>query len=158
MKKIKVILFTLLAFSTIFMTGCYEEPDLLSEISTSKGKVAQISVVWIGTTRTITANTSVVTGLTTAPGTSTNFNIEYTSEVPVKEFRVYWAPTASGTQTLVATIPAGTQKYDATLRNYVLAVPITAQTTAKTSRVFFAEIVAESGLVSAQKSATLTTN
>ncbi len=158
MKNIKIALFTLLAFSTVFMTGCYEEPDLLSEISTSKGKVAQISVVWIGTTRTTTANTSVVTGLTTAPGTNTNFNIEFTSEVPVKEFRVYWAPTASGTQTLVATIPAGTQKYDATLRNYVLTVPITAQTTAKTSRVFFAEIVAENGLVSAQKSATLTTN
>jgi hypothetical protein len=158
MKNIKGILFTLLAFSAVFMTGCYKEPDLLSEISTSKGKVAQISVVWIGTTRTTTANTSVVTGLTTAPGTNTNFNIEFTSEVPVKEFRVYWAPTASGTQTLVATIPAGTQKYDATLRNYILAVPITAQTTAKTSRVFFAEIVSENGLVSAQKSATLTTN
>jgi hypothetical protein len=158
MKNIKVFLFTLLALSAVFMTGCYEEPDLLSEITTSKGKVAQISVVWIGTTRTITANTSVVTGLTTAPGTNTNFNIEFTSEVPIKEFRVYWAPTASGTQTLVATIPAGTQKYDAILRNYVLAVPITAQTTAKTSRVFFAEIVAENGLVSAQKSATLTTN
>jgi hypothetical protein len=158
MKSIKIFLFTLLALSGIFMTGCYKEPDLLSEISTSKGKVAQISVVWIGTTRTTTANTSVVTGLTTAPGTNTNFNIEFTSEVPVKEFRVYWAPTASGTQTLVATIPAGTQKYDATLRNYVLTVPITAQTTAKTSRVFFAEILAENGLVSAQKSATLTTN
>ena len=158
MKNTKVLLFTLLAFSTVFMTGCYEEPDLLNEISTSKGKVAQVSVVWIGTTRTTTANTSVVTGLTTAPGTNTNFNIEYTSEVPVKEFRVYWAPTAAGTQTLVATIPAGTQKYDATLRNYVLAVPITAQATAKTARVFFAEIVTENGLVSAQKSATLTTN
>ncbi|GAB3510556.1 hypothetical protein [Emticicia fontis] len=158
MKNIKGIIFTLLAFTTIFMSGCYEEPDLLSEISTSKGKVAQISVVWIGTTRTTTANTSVVTGLTAAPGTNTNFNIEFNSQVPVKEFRVYWAPTASGTQTLVATIPAGTQKYDATLRNYVLAVPITAQATAKTSRVFFAEIVAENGLVSAQKSATLTTN
>lgn len=158
MKDIKIFLFTLLALSAVFMTGCYKEPDLLSEISTSKGKVAQISVVWIGTTRTITANTSVVTGLTASPGTNTNFNIEFTSEVPVKEFRVYWAPTASGTQTLVTTIPAGTQKYDTTLRNYVLAVPITAQTTAKTSRVFFAEIVAESGLVSAQRSATLTTN
>ena len=158
MKNIKTILFTLLAFSAVFITGCYEEPDLLSEITTSKGKVPQISVVWIGTTRTTTANTSVVTGLTTAPGTTTNFNIEYTSEVPVKEFRVYWAPTASGTQTLVTTIPVGTQKYDATLRNYVLAVPITAQETAKTSRVFFAEIVSENGLVSAQRSATLTTN
>jgi len=158
MKNIKVLLFTLLASSAVFMTGCYEEPDLLSEITTSKGKVAQISVVWIGTTRTTTANTSVITGLTAAPGTNTNFNIEYISEVPVKEFRVYWAPTTTGTKTLLTTIPVGTQKYDATLRNYVLAVPITAQETPKTSRVFFAEIVTENGLLSAQKSATLTTN
>ncbi|MBA4852683.1 hypothetical protein [Emticicia sp. BO119] len=158
MKNIKIFLCTLLALSAILMTGCYEEPDLINEITATKGKVAQISVVWLGTTRTTTANTSVITGLTAAPGTNTNFNIEFTSEVPVKEFRVYWAPTASGTKTLVATVPAGTQKYDAILRNYVLAVPVTAQETPKTSRVFFAEIVAENGLVSAQKSATLTTN
>jgi len=158
MKNIKVVLFTLLASSAVFMTGCYEEPDLLSEITTSKGKVAQVAVVWLGTTRTTTANTTVVSAQTIAPGANTNFNIEYTSEVPVKEFRVYWAATATGAQTLLTTIPAGTQKYDATLRNYVLAVPITAQAAAKTSRVFFAEIVTENGLLSAQKSATLTTN
>ncbi|PLK45514.1 hypothetical protein [Emticicia sp. TH156] len=158
MKNIKVLVFTMLAATAVFMTGCYEEPDLIGDITTSKGKVAQISVVWLGTTRTTTANTSVVANQTTTPGANTNFNIEYTTQVPVKEFRVYWAATATGTQTLLTTIPAGSQKYDATLRSYVLAIPITAQTTAKTSRVFFAEIVTDNGLLSAQKSATLTTN
>ncbi|WP_337042738.1 hypothetical protein [Emticicia sp. 17c] len=158
MKKIKILAFSLLAFSASFLTGCYEEPDLISEITTSKGKVAQISVVWLGTTRTTTSNTSVVANLTAPAGSNTNFNIEYTTLVPVKEFRVYWAATSTGAQTLLTTIPAGTQKYDPVLRNYVLAVPITAQPTAKTTRVFFAEIVTENGLLSAQKSATLTAN
>ena len=157
-KSFKLILFALISFTATFMTGCYEEPDLLGDITTSKGKVAQIAVVWLGTTRTITANTSVVTGVTVNSSSTTNINIEYTSEVPVKEFRVYWAATATGAQTLVATVPAGTQKYDATLRNYVLAVPITAQDTKKTTRVFFAEIITDNGLASAQKSAILTTN
>lgn len=154
----KNILFVMLALSGFLLTGCYKEPDLISELTTSKGKVPQISVVWIGTTRTTTANTSVITGLTTNAGSTTNFNIEYTSEVPVKEFKVYWAATATGAQTLIATVPAGTQKYDPILRNYVLAVPITAQETKKSTRVFFAEIVGADGLLSAQKSAILTTN
>jgi hypothetical protein len=154
----KNVLFVMLALSGFLLTGCYKEPDLISELTTSKGKVPQISVVWIGTTRTTTANTSVITGLTTNAGSTTNFNIEYTSEVPVKEFKVYWAATATGAQTLIATVPAGTQKYDPILRNYVLAVPITAQETKKSTRVFFAEIVGTDGLLSAQKSAILTTN
>ena len=159
MRKIKHITFlSWIFFATVFTFGCYDEPDLISDISTSKGKVAQVSIVWLGTTRTVTSSTAVVTGQTVDASSSTNFNIEYTSEVPVKEFRVYWAATATGTQTLVSTIPAGTQKYDAVLRNYVLAVPVKAQDTKGTTRIFFAEIVADNGLVSVQKSATLTTN
>jgi len=145
-------------FSGIFLTGCYDEPDLISEISTSVGKVAQVSVVWLGTTRTVSSSSAVVTGLTVDAGASTNFNIEFTSEVPVKEFKVYYAATSTSAQTLVATIPAGTQKYDPVLRNYVLAVPVKAQETKGTTRIFFAEIIGDNGLASIQKSATLTTN
>lgn len=148
----------MMLFSVLLLSGCYKEPDLISELTVSKGKVAQVSIVWLGTTRTTSSSTAIISGLTTDASSSTNFNIEYTSEVPVKEFRVYWAATTSGAQTLVSTIPAGTQKYDAVLRSYVLAVPIKAQDTKGSTRVFFAEIVAENGLVSAQKSATLTTN
>lgn len=148
----------MMLFSVLLLSGCYKEPDLISELTVSKGKVAQVSIVWLGTIRTTSSSTAIISGLTTDASSSTNFNIEYTSEVPVKEFRVYWAATTSGAQTLVSTIPAGTQKYDAVLRSYVLAVPIKAQDTKGSTRVFFAEIVAENGLVSAQKSATLTTN
>jgi hypothetical protein len=145
-------------FTAVSLFGCYEEPDLISELTVSKGKVAQVSIVWLGTTRTTSSSTAIISGLTTDANAATNFNIEYTSEVPVKEFKVYWAATASGAQTLISTIPAGSQKYDAVLRSYVLAVPIKAQDTKGTTRLFFAEIVAENGLVSVQKSATLTTN
>ncbi|WP_205748844.1 hypothetical protein [Emticicia sp. CRIBPO] len=157
-KNIRILLLSLLSLSSCFLSGCYEEPDLISDITVSKGKVAQISVVWLGPTRLITANTSVITGQTVDASANTLFNIEYTTLVPVKEFRVYWAATATGAQTLVATIPAGTQQYDANLRNYVIKVPVKAQETKKTTRVFFAEIVTDNGLVSAQKSAILTTN
>jgi hypothetical protein len=86
-----------------------------------------------------------------------NVNIEYTSEVAVKEFKVYSAPTASGSQTLLATVPAGAQKYDAELRNYVMKVPITAPKGKNVTSVIFAEIVAENSLASSRKSATLKT-
>ena len=158
MKKSKNILFLVWAVFTVFSaSGCYEETDLINEISTSVGKVAQVSIVWLGTARQVSASTAIISGLTVDAGSSTNFNIEYTSEIPVKEFRVYSAATATGAQTLVATVPAGTQKYDAVLRSYVLSVPVKAQDTKATTRVFFAEIVTDNGLLSAQKSATLTT-
>lgn len=157
-KKIYKVLVSLVLSMSIFLTGCYDEPDLISDISTSVGKVAQVSIVWLGTVRQTTSSSAVVTGQTVDAGASTTFNIEFNSEIPVKEFKVYWAATATGAQTLVATIPAGTQKYDATLRSYVLAVPVQAQDTKGTTRIFFAAITTENGLVSLQKSATLTTN
>ncbi len=157
-KYIKLITFAGLLCQVAFLSSCYKEPDLISDITVSLGKVAQVSVVWLGPTRLTTANTSVITGIKVDPKSTTNFNIEYTSELPVKEFRVYWAASATGTQTLVATVPAGGQKYDAVLRNYVLVVPVQAQDTKGTTRTFFAEIITENGLASAQKSAVLTTN
>jgi len=157
-KKLNILSLCLILSLTLFMGGCFKEPDLISELTVSKGKVAQVAIVWLGTTRQVSSSTAIISGLTVDANAATKFNIEYTTEVPVKEFKVYWAATAAGTQTLVATIPAGTQKYDATLRNYVMAVPVTAQDTKGTTRLFFAEIVTENGLVSAQKSAILTTN
>ena len=157
-KKLNILLRCLILSLTLFMVGCFKEPDLISELTVSKGKVAQVAIVWLGTIRQVSSSTAIISGLTADANAATKFNIEYTTEVPVKEFKVYWAATAAGAQTLIATIPAGTQKYDATLRNYVLSVPVTAQDTKGTTRLFFAEIVTENGLVSAQKSAILTTN
>lgn len=157
-RNLNIMLLWLILSSAYFMVGCFQEPDLISDLTVSKGKVAQVAIVWLGSTRQVSSSTAIISGLTVEASAATNFNIEYTTEVPVKEFKVYWAATAAGAQTLITTIPAGTQKYNATLRNYVLAVPITAQETKGTTRLFFAEIVTENGLISAQKSATLTTN
>lgn len=156
--KINRIVVSFVLSMTVLLTGCYKEPDLIDDISKSVGKVAQVSIVWLGTVRQVTSSSAVVTGQTVDAGTKTTFNIEFNSEVPVKEFKVYWAATATGAQTLVTTIPAGTQKYDATLRSYVLPVAVQAQDTKGTTRIFFAAITTENGLVSLQKSATLTTN
>lgn len=156
MKNNKLVLVLLML--VVFISGCYKEPDLISEISKSVGKVPQVSIVWLGTTRTTAASTAIISGQTVVAGASTFVNVEFTSLVPIKEFRVYYAANATGAQTLVSTTPSGGQKYNADLREYTIAIPITAQAAAGTTRVFFAEIVGTDGLLSAQKSAILTTS
>ncbi|WP_353721554.1 hypothetical protein [Dyadobacter sp. 676] len=139
------------------LTGCYKEPDLFDELLVSNGKVAQIAVVWLGDSKVYNAAGVLQTTTTVDSLSTVNVNIEYTSEIAVKEFKVYSAPTASGTQTLLATVPAGTQKYDPELRNYVMKIPITAPKGRNVTSIIFAEIVAENSLASSRKSATLKT-
>ena len=140
------------------LTGCYKEPDLINEISVSVGKVAQVSVVWLGATRTTTANNTVVTGLTVNSGAATFFNVEFTSELAIKEFRFYTAPTATGVKSLLTTIQSGEQVYDATLRCYVLKVPVTASLEKNATCYYFAEVLTTNNLLSSPKSAILKTN
>lgn len=143
--------------ATLLLTGCYKEPDLFEELMVSNGKVAQIAVVWLGDAKVYNAAGVLQTTTTVDSLSAVNVNIEYTSEVAVKEFKVYSAPTASGSQTLLATVPAGTQKYDAELRNYVIKVPITAPKGKNVTSIIFAEVIAENALASSQKTATLKT-
>lgn len=141
----------------LMLTSCYKEPDLFEDLLVSNGKVAQIAVVWLGDAKVYNAAGVLQTTTTVDSLSAVNVNIEYTSEVAVKEFRVYSAPTASGSQTLLATVPAGAQQYDAELRNYVMKVPITAPKGKNVTSVIFAEVVAENALASSRKSATLKT-
>jgi uncharacterized lipoprotein YajG len=157
-KNTNVFSLVLLLSSCFLLQSCYEQPDLISEISTSVGKVAQVSVVWLGTTRQVSSSSAVLPNQTVDAGDTTIFNIEFTSEIPVKEFRVYWAATATGTQTLISTLPSGAEKYDPVLRSYVFKVPVQAPDTKGATRIFFAEIITDNGLASLRKSATLTTN
>lgn len=143
--------------ATLLLTGCYKEPDLFEELMVSNGKVAQIAVVWLGDAKVYNAAGVLQTTTTVDSLSTVNVNIEYTSEVAVKEFKVYSAPTASGSQTLLATVPAGAQKYDAELRNYVIKVPITAPKGKNVTSIIFAEVIAENALASSQKTATLKT-
>ncbi len=155
----KLILKYILACLTaaLLLTGCYKEPDLFEELMVSNGKVAQIAVVWLGDAKVYNAAGVLQTTTTVDSLSTVNVNIEYTSEVAVKEFKVYSAPTASGSQTLLATVPAGAQKYDAELRNYVIKVPITAPKGKNVTSIIFAEVIAENALASSQKTATLKT-
>jgi hypothetical protein len=149
--------YILACLTAMLLTSCYKEPDLFEDLLVSNGKVAQIAVVWLGDTKVYNAAGVLQTTTTVDSLSIVNVNIEYTSEVAVKEFKVYSAPTASGSQTLLATVPAGAQKYDAELRNYVMKVPITAPKGKNVTLVIFAEIVAENSLASSSKSATLKT-
>ncbi|WP_044170818.1 hypothetical protein [Flectobacillus major] len=154
--KTKSILSGFMMLLVLAMSSCYKEDSIIEDIITSKGKVAQIAVVWVGTTR-LTTTGSAITSVTVAAGSSVNYTIEYTTETPVKEFKVYTAATSTGTQTLLTTVPASNAKYDAALRNYVVTIPVKASDTKGASVLYFAEIVTENGLASAQKSVTIRT-
>lgn len=156
MKLILKYMLACLTF-TLLLTGCHEEPDLFEELLDGQGKVAQIAVVWLGDAKVYNAAGVLQTTTTVDSLSTVNVNIEYTSEVAVKEFKVYSAPTASGSQTLLATVPAGAQKYDAELRNFVMKVPITAPKGKNVTSIIFAEVIADNSFASSQKTATLKT-
>jgi hypothetical protein len=155
MKNIKSIM--ILLAMIINVSGCYKEPDLFEDLLTSNGKVAQISVVWLGDTKVFSAAGVLQPGITVDSMSKVNVNIEYTSEIAVKEFKVYSAATTTGTQTLVATLPAGGQQYDKELRNYVVKVPVVAPKAKNVTQVLFAEVIADNGLASSQRNVTLKT-
>lgn len=142
----------------VTLTGCYKEPHLFEDLIDSKGKVAQIPVVWLGDAKVFNASGVLQPGLTVDAGKQVKVNIEYTTEIGVKEFKIYSAATTTGAQTLVSTTPAGGQKYDAELRNYVLSIPVTAPAGKGSTVVLFAEVITENGLASLQKNVTLRTN
>ncbi|MFC0186164.1 hypothetical protein ACFFJX_28520 [Pseudarcicella hirudinis] len=133
MRKVKNIYkLALLSVIAIFATSCYKENNIIDGILDSKGKVAQIAVFWPGTTR-LTATGSLITSVTVDTLSSVNCTIEYTTEVDVKEFRLYSAPTAAGTKTLISTVPLKDSKvkFDNDLRNYVVTIPVQAPRTKK---------------------------
>ncbi|WAC09813.1 hypothetical protein [Dyadobacter pollutisoli] len=156
MKKYMKVIFAILSAAFV-LTGCYKEPDLFEDLLVSNGKVPQISVLWLGDKKVFSAAGVLQPGITVDSMTTVMVNIEYTSEIPLKEFKIYSAATTSGAQTLVSTTPAGTQKYDTELRNYVMKIPVTAPKSKNTTLVIFAEAIGNNGLASSQKNVTLKT-
>jgi len=151
MKKAKYILLPAISCAVLmFAASCYKEDNIIDGILDSKGKVAQISAFWAGNTRLVAG--SPATGVTATPLASVNCTIEYITEVAVKEFRLYVAPTPVGKKTLLATVPFlnSKAKFDNDLRNYVVVIPVTAPA-AKTATVVFAEVVTTNELSSVQK-------
>src|SRR6218665_2471379 len=155
MKKAKYILLPAISCAVlIFAASCYKEDNIIDGILDSKGKVAQISAFWAGNTRPAG---SLAAGVTATPLASVNCTIEYITEVAVKEFRLYVAPTPVDKKTLLATVAFlnSKAKFDNDLRNYVVVIPVTAPA-AKTATVVFAEVVTTNELSSVQKQVTIT--
>jgi hypothetical protein len=132
------------------MTSCYKENEIVPDVLVSKGKIANISVFWVGTTRLTT--TVTVDATTQVPVT-----VEYISEEPIKEFRLYSRNGTTGTFVLLTTIPLASAnvKYDTKLRNNVATFNVSAPTAKNATLQFASEIVTTNDLLSAQRTITV---
>lgn len=151
----KKILKNILIISTLCtgLSSCYKENDVIDELWVSKGKVAQISVVWLETT-------SRSTSVTIDANATASMVIEYNSELPVKEIRVYRGANAAevaAATTPYATVPVSAAVYDANLRNYVVKVSVVASTAKNTAVVAGAEVITNNDLPSLRKNVTIRT-
>jgi hypothetical protein len=138
------------------MTSCYKENEIVPEVLVSKGKIANISVFWAGTTR-------LTTTVTVDAATQVPVIVEYISEEPVKEFRLYSRIGTPGTTpgtivftgpfVLLATVPFASAgvKYDTKLRNNVATFNVTAPTAKNATIQVASEIVTTNDLLSAQR-------
>lgn len=145
MKKIIAIFFVITT-----MTSCYKENEIVPNVLVSKGKIANISVFWAGTTR-------LTTTVTVDAASQVPVIVEYISENPVKEFRLYSRNGTTGTFILLTTIPFASAgvKYDARLRNNVVTFNVTAPTAKNATTQFAAEVVTDNDLLSAQRTVTV---
>ena len=145
MKKYVVVFFLITS-----MTSCYKENEIVPGVLVSKGKIANISVFWAGTTRLTT--TVTVDATSQVPVT-----VEYISEEAVKEFRLYSRNGTTGTFVLLTTIPLASAgvKYDNRLRNNVASFNVTAPSAKNATIQFAAEVVTTNDLLSAQRTITV---
>ena len=132
------------------MTSCYKENEIVPDVLVSKGKIANISVFWAGTTR-------LTTSVTVDAATQVPVTVEYISEEAVKEFRLYSRPGTTGTFVLLNTTPFASAgvKYDAKLRNNVANFNVTAPTAKNATIQYAAEIVTTNDLLSALRTVTV---
>jgi hypothetical protein len=150
MKNIKI--FTLLILTALCVSSCYEENTITPDLFDSKGKVPYISVFWVGAPR-------LTTNFLTDAGADVTLNIEYLSEVPVKDVRVLFRTGTTGTFNLVQTIPFASAGavYDAKLRNYVVKVAIKAPATKNTTVQYATELTGIDELIGVQRTVTVRT-
>jgi hypothetical protein len=132
------------------MTSCYRENEVVPDVLVSKGKIANISVFWAGTTR-------LTTTITVDATTQVPLTVEYISEESVKEFRLYSRAGTTGTFVLLTTIPVASAgvRYDTRLRNNVATFNVTAPAVKNATVQFASEIVTTNDLLSAQRTVTV---
>lgn len=141
MKKYIAIFFVIAT-----MTSCYKENEIVPDVLVSKGKIANISVFWAGLTR-------LTTTVTVDAASQVPVTMEYISEEPVKEFRLYSRNGTTGTFVLLTTVPFASAgvKYDDRLRNNIAKFNVTAPPTKNAIVQFAAEIVTTNDLLSTQR-------
>ncbi len=145
MKKYIAIFFVIAT-----MTSCYKENEIVPDVLVSKGKIANISVFWAGSTR-------LATTVTVDASSQVPVVVEYISEEAVKEFRLYSRNGTSGTFVLLTTIPLASVgvKYDERLRNNVATFNVVAPAGKNATTQFASEIVTTNDLLSAQRTVTV---
>ena len=145
MKKYIAIFFLIMT-----MTSCYKENEVVPDVLVSKGKIANISVFWAGTTR-------LTTTVTVDAASQVPVVVEYISEEAVKEFRLYSRNGTTGTFVLLTTVPLASAgvKYDERLRNNIASFNVTAPAAKNATTQFAAEVVTTNDLLSAQRTVTV---
>jgi hypothetical protein len=144
------------AFLLLFLTSCYKEDDVVTDLWDSKGQVPNVSVWGVGTTTGYkTANT-----VTVAPGGTANLYLQYFAPtgIEVKEIRLLQRiGAASAPTTALSTIAGNTGKFDQTARQLVLEVPITAPATRNATMTIFIDPVGSNDLLGARRTVTIRT-
>lgn len=147
MKKILTI-FSIVAL----LSSCYKENEIIPDVLVSKGKIANIAVIWAGPTRPTTT-------LTVDAGTVVPVTLEFFSDEPIKEFKLYSRPATTGTYVLFSTVAVSMASvvYDAKLRNSVVKFNVTAPAAKNATLQVAAEIITTNELPSGQRTVTIRT-
>ncbi|RNI22433.1 hypothetical protein [Rufibacter latericius] len=106
MKRLSIYTF-LLAFGTLLLTACYDEPDFIKDNTTPTGKGS--APVSANDLRDLSTNTSISTSNNASTsqytaGTQIRYELQFFSQSPVKEINVY-ETVGAGTRTKVSTYP-----------------------------------------------------
>ena len=140
----------------LILTSCYKENDVVADLWDSKGQVPNVSVWGLGTAPGYTTTTS----LTVAPGTTANLYIQYLAPtgVTVKEIRLLQRiGAATAPTTSLQNLPGTTGTFDATARQLVANITLTAPATRGATMTVFIDPVASNDLVGVRRTVTIRT-
>lgn len=141
---------------TLFLTSCYKENDVVADLWDSKGQVANVSVWGVGTAPGYTTATAV----TVAPGANVNLYLQFFAPtgVTLKEIRLLQRiGAATSPTTPLTTLPPTVGQFDATARQQVANVTLTAPATRGATATIFIDAVTSNDLVATRRTVTIRT-
>jgi|GEM_PF-1349152 len=139
-----------------FLTGCYKENDVVADLWDSRGQIANVSVWGLGTAPGYTTATSI----TVAPGANVNLYLQYFAPtgLSIKEIRILQRIGATTSPiTPLLTVPPTAGQFDATARQQVANVTLTAPATRGATAAIFIDAVTSNDLVATRRSVTIRT-